>query len=80
MGLSKLASLHRLVPLTSSKLSLIFNYLIIIFHSGTIPVQPAFLDKLSATIQQQRRQLETTRAKSVREMINQHAQVRKNTL
>ncbi|KAJ8708809.1 hypothetical protein PYW08_010191 [Mythimna loreyi] len=41
---------------------------------GTIPVQPAFLDKLSATIQQQRRQLETSRAKSVRDMINQHAQ------
>ncbi|XP_075985941.1 missing-in-metastasis isoform X3 [Anticarsia gemmatalis] len=37
-------------------------------------VQPAFLDKLSATIQQQRRQLDSTRAKSVRDMINAHAQ------
>lgn len=43
---------------------------------GSLPaaVQPAFLDKLSATIQQQRRQLDSTRAKSVREMINAHAQ------
>ncbi|KAL0860356.1 hypothetical protein ABMA27_009756 [Loxostege sticticalis] len=37
-------------------------------------VQPAFLDKLSATIQQQRRQLDSTRASSVRDMINAHAQ------
>uniref|UniRef100_A0A2H1WU30 SFRICE_033289 n=1 Tax=Spodoptera frugiperda TaxID=7108 RepID=A0A2H1WU30_SPOFR len=41
---------------------------------GTIPVQPAFLDKLSATIQQQRRQLDNSRAKTVRDMINAHAQ------
>ncbi|KAF9822453.1 hypothetical protein SFRURICE_006536 [Spodoptera frugiperda] len=43
---------------------------------GTIPVQPAFLDKLSATIQQQRRQLDNSRAKTVRDMINAHAQAR----
>ncbi|XP_022837254.1 cell wall protein AWA1 isoform X5 [Spodoptera litura] len=41
---------------------------------GTIPVQPAFLDKLSATIQHQRRQLDNSRAKSVRDIINAHAQ------
>ncbi|XP_037298946.1 uncharacterized protein LOC115449904 isoform X2 [Manduca sexta] len=43
---------------------------------GTIPgaVQPAFLDKLSATIQQQRRQLDSTRASTVRNLINSHAQ------
>ncbi|XP_026735965.1 metastasis suppressor protein 1-like isoform X2 [Trichoplusia ni] len=43
---------------------------------GTIPsaVQPAFLDKLSATIQQQRRQLDSSRAKCVRDMISAHAQ------
>ncbi|CAG5030923.1 unnamed protein product [Parnassius apollo] len=43
---------------------------------GNLPsaVQPAFLDKLSATIQQQRRQLDSSRANTVREMINAHAQ------
>ncbi|XP_047036488.1 uncharacterized protein LOC124642218 isoform X4 [Helicoverpa zea] len=43
---------------------------------GTVPsaVQPAFLDKLSATIQQQRRQLDNTRANTVRDIINAHAQ------
>ncbi|XP_028171738.1 MTSS1-like protein isoform X5 [Ostrinia furnacalis] len=43
---------------------------------GIMPtaVQPAFLDKLSATIQQQRRQLDSTRANTVRDMINAHAQ------
>ncbi|CAB3225804.1 unnamed protein product [Arctia plantaginis] len=43
---------------------------------GSLPaaVQPGFLDKLSATIQQQRRQLDSTRARSVRDMINAHAQ------
>ncbi|XP_037877074.1 uncharacterized protein LOC101737188 isoform X2 [Bombyx mori] len=43
---------------------------------GTVPsaVQPAFLDKLSATIQQQRRQLNSTRASNVRDIINAHAQ------
>ncbi|XP_063369540.1 uncharacterized protein LOC134657875 isoform X3 [Cydia amplana] len=37
-------------------------------------VQPAFLDKLSATIQQQRRQLDTARAVAVRDHINTQAQ------
>ncbi|CAK1547625.1 unnamed protein product [Leptosia nina] len=37
-------------------------------------IQPAFLDKLSATIQNQRRQLSTTRASTVRDLINSHAQ------
>ncbi|RVE51739.1 hypothetical protein evm_003542 [Chilo suppressalis] len=37
-------------------------------------VQPAFLDKLSATIQQQRRQLDSPRANTVRDLINAHAQ------
>ncbi|CAG9792466.1 unnamed protein product [Diatraea saccharalis] len=37
-------------------------------------VQPAFLDKLSATIQQQRRQLDSPRASTVRDLINAHAQ------
>ncbi|XP_045518635.1 protein MTSS 2 isoform X1 [Pieris brassicae] len=37
-------------------------------------IQPAFLDKLSATIQNQRRQLSTTRASTVRDLINTHAQ------
>ncbi|XP_049881133.1 protein MTSS 1 [Pectinophora gossypiella] len=43
---------------------------------GVIPgaVQPGFLDKLSATIQQQKRQLDSPRATSVRDMINAHAQ------
>ncbi|CAH2057786.1 unnamed protein product, partial [Iphiclides podalirius] len=43
---------------------------------GTLPsaVQPAFLDKLSATIQQQRRQLDSSRASTVRDLINAHAQ------
>ncbi|XP_047519406.1 protein MTSS 2 isoform X3 [Pieris napi] len=42
----------------------------------TVPavIQPAFLDKLSATIQNQRRQLSTTRASTVRDLINTHAQ------
>ncbi|XP_048003446.1 cell wall protein AWA1 isoform X3 [Leguminivora glycinivorella] len=37
-------------------------------------IQPAFLDKLSATIQQQRRQLDTARAVAVRDHINTQAQ------
>ncbi|XP_026316165.1 uncharacterized protein LOC113227450 isoform X2 [Hyposmocoma kahamanoa] len=37
-------------------------------------VQPAFLDKLSATIEQQKRQLDSPRAKTVRDMINAHTQ------
>ncbi|XP_013168730.1 PREDICTED: uncharacterized protein LOC106118608 isoform X3 [Papilio xuthus] len=43
---------------------------------GNLPsaVQPAFLDKLSATIQQQRRQLDSSRASTVRDLINAHAQ------
>ncbi|KAI8423527.1 hypothetical protein MSG28_012627 [Choristoneura fumiferana] len=42
---------------------------------GTKPsLQPAFLDKLSATIQQQRRQLDSARAALVRDTINTRAQ------
>ncbi|XP_063543993.1 uncharacterized protein LOC134752265 isoform X4 [Cydia strobilella] len=37
-------------------------------------IQPGFLDKLSATIQQQRRQLDTARAVAVRDHINTQAQ------
>lgn len=37
-------------------------------------VQPAFLDKLSATIQQHQRRLEPNRANTVRDMINTRAQ------
>ncbi|XP_053620435.1 protein MTSS 2 isoform X8 [Plodia interpunctella] len=47
-------------------------------NKGSLPaaVQPAFLDKLSATIQQQRRQLDSssTRANNVRDMINATSQ------
>ncbi|XP_060807813.1 protein MTSS 2 isoform X2 [Amyelois transitella] len=47
-------------------------------NKGSLPavVQPAFLDKLSATIQLQKRQLDSsgTRANNVRDMINAHAQ------
>jgi hypothetical protein len=56
----------------------IFFYHPLFYVVGTLQtaVQPAFLDKLSATIQQQRRQLDSTRASTVRDMINAHAQVR----
>ncbi|XP_052744792.1 protein MTSS 2 isoform X2 [Bicyclus anynana] len=37
-------------------------------------VQPAFLDKLSATLQNQRRALNSNRAGTVRDLINAHAQ------
>ncbi|XP_041971588.1 uncharacterized protein LOC121727687 isoform X2 [Aricia agestis] len=42
--------------------------------TGPAAAQAAFLDKLSATLQQQRRQLATARAASVRDLINAHAQ------
>lgn len=39
-----------------------------------VGVQPAFLDKLSATIQQQQHRLNPSRANTVRDIINAHAQ------